>query len=346
MNRRIVGAVLAGVLALGLAGWGQGAVQLPPAKEEIAAMEQAFAQVTRFFGALITELKGAVEALNAVDADLAARYRSAAARLGEAEAKILELQAICANVPGLMTKVDGLASRLEDAWVQIADLRRTAEGLKKADQELAAGIANVVGALEQTRRDLSTAISSLAEKVSALSGQMVSVESRLAALEAYDIRLTEGLAKLTDRVSVLEGVAKDLAGQLGGLGTTVAGLSRQLAEHTARIASLEAQDVASLQRRIIALEQSVQALNIKMENNREKIAALEKAIGGFTADLKASIGEFLVRVEQVEGKLTEFDSKVQADLKAVQDQVALAQGIAIVALLVGIGALVLGLLGG
>lgn len=346
--KRVIGGLVVGAVLLGGIALAQGGVKLPPAEEEIAAMESAFNQVSLFFAGLITELKGAVSALNAVDADLAAKYRAVAAQLKDAEGKIRELQEICARVPGLMNRVDGLAGRLEEAWAQIVELRAIAGNLAKTDQELAAGITALAQGLEKTRQDFATAIATLGDKVSDLTRQGAVHGNRLTALEGAVLALKSGIEACEASLRAeIEGLGKKLGDQVLGLQSSIAQINRQLADHAGRIAALEAQDIGSLQRRILALEQAVQALNIKIENNREKIAYLEKAIGGFTSDIKTTIGALQAKVEDHETRLATVETTVIGlDVKALQDGLAMAQGIAIVALLAGLAALVIGLLAG
>ncbi|QAA76211.1 MAG: hypothetical protein BIP78_0445 [Candidatus Bipolaricaulis sibiricus] len=348
MMKRVIGGLVAGAVLLGGMALAQGAVQLPPAEEEIAAMESAFSQVSLFFAGLITELKGAVATLNAVDADLAAKYRVVAAQLRDAEAKIKELQEICARIPGLMAQVDGLAARLDEAWVQITTLRGITESLTKTDQELAAGIASLAQNLEKTRQEFATAIATLGDKVSDLTKQGTVHANRLTAVEGAVLALKSQIEACEASLRAeIEARDERLSQEIVSLQGSIAGINRQLSEHAGRIAALEAQDIGSMQRRILALEQAVQALNIKIENNREKIAYLEKAIGGFTSDLKTTVGALQAQVDDHETRLTTVEATVTGlDVKALQDGLAMAQGLAIVALLAGLAGLVLGLLGG
>ncbi len=343
MMKRVVGGLVAGAVLLGAVALAQGGVQLPPAEEEIAAMQSAFNQVSAFFAGLITEIKGAVATLNAVDADLAAKYRAVAAQLRDAEGKIRELQALAANIPGLV-------SGLEAARAQIADLLLAVEGLKKTDQELAAGLTALARNLEGTRQDLAAAIATLSEKVSDLAKQGVAYGNRITALEGAVLALKSAVEGCEASLRAeIEGLAGRTGEQILGIQASLAQINRQLSDHAGRIAALEAQDIGSMQRRILALEQAVQALNIKIENNREKIAYLEKAIGGFTADLKTTIGALQAKVDDHGTRLEAAETSVttlQTDVQALKDGLALAQGLAIVALLVGLAGLVLGLLGG
>lgn len=348
MMKRVVGGLVVGLVLLGGIVVGQGTVQLPPADEEIAAMGQAFGQVSLFLGELITELKGAVAALNAVDADLATRLRDVAAQLRDAEGKIRELQGICADVPDLMTRVNGISDRLDEAWARIGDLRTLAEGLHTADQELAVGITSLAQSLEETRQEFIASIATLGEKVSDLTKQGAADREKITTLEAAALALQSQIedcqATLRAELGVLDA---NLSDDLVSLEGSIATLSEQMADHAGRIAALESQDIGSLQRRTLALEQSVQALNIKIENNREKIALLEAAVGGFTSDLKTTIGGLQAWVDDHEARLGVVEVAVgDLDVQALQDGIAMAKWIAIIALLAGFGALLLGLLGG
>ncbi len=324
MMKRVIGGLVVGAVLLGGIALAQGGVQLPPAKEEIAAMENAFNQVSLFFAGLITELKGAVAALNAVDADLAAKYQAVAVRLEDASA------------------------RLDEAWAQIAELHAIAESLSRTDQELAAGLTALAQSLEKTRQDFTAAISTLGDKVSDLTKQGTVHGTRLTALEGAVLALNSQIeaceASLKAEIEALEG---KLSQEVVSVQGSIASINRQLSEHAGRIAALEAQDLGSMQRRILALEQAIQALNIKIENNREKITWLEKAIGGFTADLKRMVGELQLQVDDHEARLAVVETTAASlDAQALQDGIAMAQGIAIVALLAGLAALVMALLGG
>lgn len=348
MTKRVIGGLVVGAVFLGGIALGQGTVQLPPAEQEIAAMESAFNQVSLFFAGFITELKGAVAALNAVDADLAARNRAVAAQLQSAEVKIREIQEVCAKVPGLMSRVDGLAVRLDEAWAQIVALRAAAEALNKTDQQLAAGLATLAESMEKMRQDFATAIATLGDRVSELAKQGTVHGNRITALEGAVLALKASIetCEATLRAEI-KAVGTKLDEQVLTLQASIAGIHRQLSDHTGRIAALEAQDIGSMQRRILALEQAVQALNIKIENNREKIGYLEKAIGGFTADLRTTIGVLQAKVDDHEARLATVETTVSGlDVKALQDGIAMAQGLAIVALVAGLAALVMGLLGG
>ncbi|MBC7220744.1 hypothetical protein H5T55_04650 [Candidatus Bipolaricaulota bacterium] len=314
MMKRVIGGLIVGVVLLGALGSAQGEVQLPPAEAEIAAMEVAFSQLSSFFAGLIAELKGAVSTLNEADASLAA-----------------QLQDLDGRISG-----------------QIAELYALAEALNETDQELALGITSLAQTLEKTRQEFASAIATLGEKVSDLTRQGAVHGDKIAALEGAALALQ---AQIEDCKTTLRAELRMLDGKFTAdvvsLQGSIVSLTEEVSHHAARIAALESQDIGSLQRRMLALEQSIQALNIKIENNREKIALLEKAIGGFTSDLKTTIGALQARVDDHEARLEIVEATVvDLDVQALQDGITMAQGMAIVALLAGLAALVMALLGG
>lgn len=314
MMKRVIGGLVVGVVLLGSLGSAQGEVQLPPAEAEIAAMEVAFSQLRSFFAELITELKGAVATLNEVDASLAT-----------------QLQDLDGEISG-----------------HIDELYALAEALNETDQELALGLTSLAQSLETTRQELASAIATLGEKVSDLTKQGAVQGDKITALEGAALALQ---SQIEDCQTTLRAELRTLDGRftadIVAIQGSIASLTEEVSDHAGRIAALESQDIGSLQRRMLALEQSIQALNIKIENNREKIALLEKAIGGFTSDLKTTIGTLQARVDDHEARLGIVEETVVGlDVQALQDGIAMAQGMAIVALLVGIGALVLALVGG
>lgn len=259
MRKRILAVALVGLLLAPLA-FAEEAGGLPPAEEEIAALEQVYDQVVSYFGSLIAELKGAVQALNASDQDHAARYQALVAELKDVEAKIGQLQEMCAQVPQLAGRLQALEARLAD---EVATL--------KSDVEKKLGV-----------------------------------------------------------------LADDL--------------TSQLSDHEARISALEKQDMGSLQRRILALEQASQALQVKIENNRAKLAGFEAALGGFTADIQANkdaIALLQTRVNDHDDRIATLEAQVEGlDIQAMQDALGAAQGMALLALLAGIGTIVLYLMQG
>ncbi len=313
--KRVLGWLVVGVILVGGVSLADG-VRLPPAGEEIAAMEQAFSCLTDFFAGFIGEFKDAVAALDAADQEIMARYRALAVQLKDAEAKILQLSDICERVPGIARRVDGLEDRLQEAWTRIAELRKDVEA------QLSALSARIGGAEDDIGR--------LAARTDRLIGQL---GDRLAKLEAD-----------------LELFRREFSAELAEIRDQQSKLGSQLGDHETRIKKLEELDLGSLHRRVLALEQATQALQIKIENNRHKVESVELAIAGFTADLAAQgkrITDLERRVDGHDGRIASLETLTEdLDLHAMRDALAMAQTLAVIGMLLGAGALVLFLVAG
>jgi chromosome segregation ATPase len=129
---------------------------------------------------------------------------------------------------------------------------------------------------------------------------------------------------------------------------TITTISAKLGEVEKRVATLESYDIGNLSRRVLSLEQAIQAVQIKIENNREKIAALEKTVGGLTADISALKESVLT----LEARVSDHDTRIQAveetlgtNVKDLAARLDTVQALAVLGLLAGIGAIVLMLLG-
>ena len=280
-----------------------------------AQPDVAYGQVLACFEGFLAELNDAIQALNQTDEDLAARYRTLAAELSEAKAAIGQLQE---SVAGLIPRIEGLEAGLAEAAEAISNLHDLVEDK----------FAQVQARFETNE----AAMQSLVEDFTSFKAQ---VEEQLGALAA---RLAECMASCDERFGAL-------SAQLAELADSLATLSNQVSDHEARLAALEEQDLGSLQRRILALEQAAQALQIKIENNRAKLEGVEAALGGFTADIQANreaIASLTARMSDQETRLTALEAQVEGlDVQAVQDALGAAQGMAILALLAGIAAIVL-----
>jgi len=314
--RRTLGWLLVGVILIGggaLSGYGSG-VQLPPAEEEIAQMEKAFGCVTAFFAELITEMKDAVAALNAVDQDLKQRYNELATKLRYVERELSSLADVYAKVPGLQDKVNDLDSRLSDLRSTVTELRRTVDRqIERLDKR--------VDGVEYDISELKVGLSDGIEKLDAeLSAEIAAVEDEIAKVVTQLYSLKEDFSQL----------------------------SKQVADHEKRITKLEDMDLGSLHRRVLGLEQSAQALQIKIDNNRKKIEGVEATLGGFSdklSDHDAAIGELEGRMATQEARVDELEGMVEdLDIPALRDALGTAQVLGIIGLLLGGGALVLTLL--
>ncbi|MBC7221894.1 hypothetical protein H5T56_02780 [Candidatus Bipolaricaulota bacterium] len=314
---RKLGLVVFLVAALGLAGPAQPtAVKLAPAEDEVKALREAWTKVLDVLEEFLVEFKGAIDTLNKNDQDLLAKYRALAVQLKDLEAKLLQFQEMYGQ------KIPALERSIAECANQIAALRRNLEeaiaGYKAADAELEAKFTSLFG-----------------EAVAGYKAADAELEARLTAL-------IEELRKALDTaIADYRAADSDLAAK-------IAGLAVQMDQLASRVSALESYDIGNLSRRVLSLEQAIQAVQIKIENNREKIAALEKTIGGLSADisaLKDSVLTLEARVSDHDLRLAELESKVGTDIQDLTGRLDMVQTFSILALLAGIGAIVLVLLG-
>ncbi len=310
--------------ALGLAACAEPTtVKLTPAAVEVQALREAWDQVLKVFEEFVIEIKGAVDTLNKNDQDLLAKYRVVAVQLKDLEAKILQIQ------ESFVQKTTALEQSLANALAQIGALRKSLEeavsGLRAADAALEAKLQAGLGEL---RRALDQAIAACLEADAAL-------EARLRT-ELGEVRRTldQAIAACKEADAALEAKISVLSGQI-----------EQVSQ---RVRVLESYDIGNLSRRVLSLEQAIQAVQIKIENNREKIAALEKTLGGFAADiaaLKDSVLALEARVSDHEARIASVEESLGMNVQDLSARLDTIQVLAILGLLAGIGALVLVLLG-
>lgn len=321
--QRIFWALMMGA-ALGLAASAEpAAVKVAPAAEEVQALQEAWAQVVKFFEEFVTEIKSAVNTLSDNDQDILAKYRALAVQLKDLEAKILQIQETFAQ------KSTSLEKGLGECAAKIAELRKAmeelAQGYKAADAELEAKIA---AALKDLRQSL--------EQVA------VGYQKADADLEARVQSALEELRRgLEGAIAACREVEANLGQKIATLGGQIEGLQK-------RVEALESYDIGNVARRVLGLEQAIQAVQAKIENNREKIAALEKTVGGFAADiasLKESVLSLQTQVGDHEARIAAVEESMGTNIQDLSARVDAVQALAILGLLAGVGAIVLLLLG-
>lgn len=244
---------------------------------------------------------------------------------------------------------------LQKAWAQVAvvlegfikESKSAIATLNSNDQDLQAKYRAVAVQL----KDLEAKILQVQETSSTMK---IDLETKLLQLQEATIRadkdLAGSIASLAERV---EAIRTELSSALVPIGDKLNALASVSEAHEKRIATLEAFDLGSLSRRILSLEQATQALQIKIENNREKIGGLESTMAGFTGDLAAlkdTVSLLQGTVDSHETRLSSVEATVEGlDVKALNDQLAMVQGMAIIGLIAGIASVVLlltGALGG
>ncbi len=189
----------------------------------------------------------------------------------------------------------------------------------------------------------------LADCFAQVSALRKGLEEAVAGYRAADADLE---AKLTAMIlgvrQALEEAMATCKAADAALEAKIAALATQVDQLSSRVGILESYDIGNLSRRVLGLEQAIQAVQIKIENNREKIAALEKTLGGFAADisaLKESVLDLDVRVSDQEARIAAVEEAVGTNLQDLTARLDSIQMLAVLGLLAGIGAIVLVLLG-
>ncbi|MGC8963106.1 MAG: hypothetical protein ACP5LJ_04125 [Candidatus Bipolaricaulaceae bacterium] len=307
-------------IALGLGVLAEPApVQLSPAQDEVKALREAWAQVLNVFEEFLVEFKGAVDTLNNNDQDLFSKYRVLAGQLKDLEVKLLQLRDMCNQ------KIPALEKSLAECSAQLAALRKSVEdavsGYQAADAALEAKLTGLIGELRK------------------------SLDSAIAGYQAADKELAEKIAamaaKLDSVIAGYQAADSELAGK-------IATMANQLDQLGSRVSVLESYDIGNLSRRVLSLEQAIQAIQIKIDNNREKIAALEKTVGSLSQDIssiKDSVRTLGAQVSDHDTRISDLEEKLGTNVQDLSGRVDMVQTLAILGLLAGIGAIALVLLG-
>ena len=298
-------------------------VQLAPAQDEVEALREAWTEVLTVFEEFLVEFKDAVDTLNKNDQDLFSKYRILAGQLKDLEVKLFQLQDMYGQ------KIPALEKSLSDCLTQLAALRKAVNdviaGYRAADSALEAKLTSLI---EELRKSLENVVAGY--------------QAADAALEAKLTSLIEELRKS------LEGAIAECQAADNELARKIATLATQMDQLSSRVSALEACDIGNLSRRVLCLEQAIQAVQIKIDNNRKKIAALEKTIGSLTQDvstLKESVLTLEARVSAYDTRIADLESKVEADVQDLSGRLDMVQVLAVLGSLAGIGAIVLVLLG-
>jgi len=229
------------------------------------------------------------------------------------------------NDQDLLSKYRVLAGQLKDLEVKLFQLQ------DMCNQK--------IPALEKS---LSDCLSQLAALRKAVNDVIAGYQAADSALEAKLTSLIEELRKsLENAIAECQAADNELAGKIATLAT-------QMDQLSSRVSVLECYDIGNLSRRVLSLEQAIQAIQIKIDNNREKIAALEKIIGSLTQEvstLKESVLTLETRVSDYDTRIAALESKVGADVQDLSGRLDMVQALAVLGLLAGIGAIVLVLLG-
>jgi len=197
------------------------------------------------------------------------------------------------------------------ALVSVAGLAQGAVVLPPADEEVAAleeAFAHITAFFKALITDFRVSLTTLNEKV--------------AGLERATVVLRASLAQLTERQEKFE-----------------ASVIPVLRDHEGRLAAIERHDLESLQRRLLALDQAVQGLQLKVDHNRAKIEGLETALAALNDRLTAEVEAMQNMVLSVKENTAAYEDALSTLTSRVEtlekQQAAMWPAIILVPLLVG-----------
>jgi chromosome segregation ATPase len=177
--KRLIGGLLAGALLGTAGGLAQGEVVLPPTDEEVAALEEAFGQVTSFFTGFILEIRGSLTTLDKRVVDLERASLVFQLGLKDLAGRILSQEGQLTGLAGRLTAVE---RAIEGAiGPKIVDLDRRLSVLETYDYP---SLERRLAALDKTSEALSVRIDNNRAKIEGLEtvlvGLTTGLEERLA----------------------------------------------------------------------------------------------------------------------------------------------------------------------
>jgi chromosome segregation ATPase len=296
--------------------------------QELAAMESAFGGLQTFMAELITEVKGNMSGVDAVNQRVDQLRRMV-------EAVSIEIKAAEGRILGLKEDVDALGRGQQELKVRIVALEA---GLS----ELSAFVDGLSDRVSVMGSDLGTLRGEFDALVSAY-------EEFYGAFEAFQSAVYGDIDALRDSVyadlsTLRDDVYADLGEMNDGFSADISMLSFAMDDLALRVEVLEKEDVASFKKKVIDLERSMAALAIRIDNNRARIDGIEHAIAGFSDEMAATRDSVIAANQEM---LLEYDARLSA-LESVdyQSQIDTLYFISIVALLAGVGGLIWSFLGG
>lgn len=280
----------------------------------------------------------------------------------------LGLGALAEPAPVQLAPAQDEVKALREAWAKVlnvfeeflVEFKGAVDTLNNNDQDLLSKYRALAGQLKDLEAKLLQLQDMCNQKIPALEKSLADCSAQLAALRKSVEDVVAGYqaadsaleAKLTGLIMELRNsLDSAIAGYKAAdneLAAKIAALATQMDQLSSRVSVLESYDIGNLSRRVLSLEQAIQAVQIKIENNREKIAALEKTVGGFAADiaaLKDSVQTLTTQVSDHDARLADLEGKLGTNVQDLSGRLNTVQTVAILGLLAGIGAIVLVLLG-
>lgn len=284
--------------------------------QELAAMEAAFGGLKAFMAELITEVKGNMAGVDAVNQ----------------------------RVDHLRRMVEAVSVEIKAAEGRIIGLREDVNALGRGQHELKGRVV----ALEAGLSELSAFVDGLSARVAVMGSDLGTLRREFDAfVEVYGV-LEESymafqVAVYGDIDQLRDSVYADLGEMKDSFSADISMLSFTMDDLSMRVSALEREDVASFKKKVIDLERSMAALAIRIDNNRAKLDGFEYSIAGLQDEMASTRDSVLAANRQMLG---EYDARLAA-LESVdyQSQIDTLYFISIVALLAGVGALIWGFLG-
>ncbi len=280
----------------------------------------------------------------------------------------LGLGALAEPTPVQLAPAQDEVKALREAWGKVlsvfeeflVELKGAVDTLNNNDQDLFRKYRVLAGQLKdlevkllQLRDMCNQKIAALEKSLTDCSAQLValrkSVEDVVAGYQAADSVLETKLTGLIGELrKSLEAAVAGYQAADNELAGKIATLAAQMDQLSSRVSVLESYDIGNLSRRILSLEQAIQAIQIKIDNNREKIAALEKTVGSLSQDIssiKDSVLTLKTQVSAHDTRISDLEKKLGTNVQDLSGRVDTVQALAILGLLAGIGAIALVLLG-
>jgi len=295
--------------------------------EELARMEAVFNELEYFMGELVTEIKGNMADIDYVSLrieDLNNILKAIAAEIKVAEGRIV----------GLTERADTMATVQQEFRVRVVALEA---GLSELAAAVATCCAELESALELTREDL-------AELAAAFDAWIADYQAFRDEYAAFGEYVLSEIAALSDN---LGGRIDDLSVELGG---RISMLESGVEDLAIRVQKLEDEDVGSFKKKVLELERAMNALSIRVENNRTKLEGFDHAIAGLARDIganKASILANMSLIEDHEARIgtLEGGTALETAMAGMQEEIGTLYFVSILALLAGAAALIWGFIG-
>ncbi len=275
---------------------------------------------------MLSALPGQVEQLRAylkeVDANLSSSIEALANRMGAIELAVSKLQ-------------DGVerATTLTNAFQE--NLGRIFNQLDATDSRLGA-VENFLGALNSSVGSLAARLDDLDSRTAQLQSAITQVESLSAMFSQVQVNLAE-LAARQDKAEARWAQLKDMVDRLEMQ-------VMQLKTAPAPAPTPTPQPDSALAERVTRLENKLSEMVMLLESNQKTVADLQQSFSKVKEQIKVEILASLPKIPTAQDITIMVEEIAAKQIKEAQARADAAQGLAIVALLAGMAAIVAALL--